>query len=160
VGLVGVLVVLRPSGQGMFTLGGLAILTAASCYAISAIMARVLGRTDSGDQMVLWLMAMVAAGATALAAPNWVSIRSQDVWLLSALAATGFIGQLAITEAFSRGEPSSVAPLEYTALAWAVALDWLIWSTLPDHYTLLGAAIIIGSGVYLIRGEKSHRVGA
>ncbi|QYF95909.1 DMT family transporter [Massilia sp. PAMC28688] len=160
VGLIGVLVVLRPTGEGMFTLGGLAILTAASFYAISAIMARVLGRTDSGDQMVLWLMAMVALGATVLAAPNWVTIRGQDIWLLSALAATGFIGQLAITEAFSRGEPSSVAPLEYTALAWAVALDWLIWSTLPDYYTLVGAAIIIGSGVYLIRSEKSRPLAA
>jgi drug/metabolite transporter (DMT)-like permease len=147
-------VVLRPTGQGMFTLGGLAILTAAAFYAISAIMARVLGRTDSGDQMVLWLMVMVSIGAGALALPNWVAIRAQDIFLLMALASTGFIGQLAVTEAFSRGEPSSVAPLEYTALAWGVGLDWLIWSALPDRYTLLGASIIIGSGVYLIRRER------
>ncbi len=107
--------------------------------------------------MVLWLMVMVAVGASALAAPNWIGIRSQDVFLLLALASTGFIGQLAITEAFARGEPSSVAPLEYTALAWGVALDWLVWSALPDRYTLVGAAIIIGSGIYLIRSERQPR---
>ena len=157
VGLIGVMVVLRPTGQGMFTLGGLAILTAAACYAVSAIMARILGRTDSNDHMVLWLMIMIAIGASVLAAPNWVGIRTQDMLLLLALAATGFIGQLAITEAFAGGEASSVAPLEYTALAWGVALDWLIWSALPDRYTMIGAAIIIGSGVYLIRNERQQR---
>lgn len=160
VGLIGVVVVLRPTGEGMFTLGGVAILLAASFYAISAIMARVLGRTETGDHMVLWLMTMVSIGATALAWPNWVALRTQDLLLLAALAGTGFIGQLAITEAFSRGEASSIAPLEYTALAWGVALDWLIWSALPDRYTIIGAAIIIGSGIYLIRSERAVRPGA
>lgn len=157
VGLIGVVVVLRPTGEGMLTLGGLAILMAASFYAIAAIMARVLGRTESGDHMVLWLMTMISIGATVMALPAWVSLRAQDVYLLLALAGTGFIGQLAITEAFSRGEASSVAPLEYTALAWGVALDWLIWSVLPDRYTIIGATIIIGSGIYLIRSERQSR---
>jgi drug/metabolite transporter (DMT)-like permease len=53
---------------------------------------------------------------------------------------SGFFGQLALTEAFSHGEASVVAPFEYTALAWGVAIDWLMWQTLPDEYTLIGAA--------------------
>lgn len=156
VGLVGVIVVLRPTGQGMLTLGGLAVLVAAACYAVSAIAVRILGRSDSGEHMVLWLMLMMAAGGGALAAPNWVPIRAGDVWLLCGLAISGFLGQLAITEAFNKGEASSVAPFEYTALAWAMGLDWLLWQTLPDRYTIIGAAIIIGSGVYLIRNERQH----
>jgi drug/metabolite transporter (DMT)-like permease len=47
-----------------------------------------------------------------------------------------------------------VAPFEYTALAWGVGLDWLIWQTLPAAHTWLGAAIIVGSGLYLVRREK------
>ncbi|SHH25119.1 DMT family transporter [Massilia sp. CF038] len=156
VGLAGVVVVLRPTGAGMLTLGGLAILGAAACYAVSAITARVLGRTDRSEHVVLWLMLLISVGASGLAAPNWVNVGMADAPLLCALAVTGFLGQLAITEAFSRGEPSSVAPLEYTALAWGVGLDWLLWQTLPDHYTLIGAAIIIGSGIYLIRHEHDH----
>ena len=70
------------------------------------------------------------------------------------LAVTGFLGQLALTEAFQHGQASAVAPFEYTALAWAIALDWLFWKTVPDHSTLLGSAIIIASGIYLIRKEK------
>ena len=156
VGLLGVVVVLRPTGAGMLTLGGFAVLGAAACYAVSAISARILGRTDSSEQMVLWLMVMMSVGATALAAPNWVGLRMEDWPLLTGLAVTGFFGQLAITEAFNKGEASSIAPLEYTALAWGVGLDWLLWQVLPDRYTMIGAAIIIGSGIYLIRHEREH----
>jgi drug/metabolite transporter (DMT)-like permease len=156
VGLAGVLVVLRPSGAGLLTIGGLAILGSAACYAVSAIAGRVLARTDRGEHMVFWLMLLMAAGASILAAPNWVALRADDFWLLCGLAVSGFLGQLAITEAFSSGDASSVAPFEYSALAWGVGLDWLLWRTLPDQYTLLGAAIIIGSGIYLIRHEREH----
>jgi drug/metabolite transporter (DMT)-like permease len=156
IGLVGVVVVLRPSGTGMLTIGGLAILGSAACYAIAAIAARILGRTDSSEQMVLWLMLMMSFGASALAAHGWVALRSSDLLLLCGLAVSGFIGQLAITEAFNHGEASSIAPLEYTALAWGVGLDWLLWAALPDRYTMIGAAIIIASGVYLVRHEHSH----
>jgi drug/metabolite transporter (DMT)-like permease len=156
VGMVGVLVVLRPSGAGFFSLGGLAVLGAAAFYAISAISANILSRTDSNEQMVLWLMVMISIGATALAAPAWVPLRASDTLLLCSLAVSGFLGQLAITEAFAVGEASKVAPFEYAALAWGVGFDWLLWHTLPDQYTVLGAAIIIASGIYLIRHEGTH----
>ena len=74
-----------------------------------------------------------------------------------ALALSGFFGQLAITKAFSTGKASIVAPFEYTALAWGVAIDWLLWQALPDGYTLLGAGIIIASGTYLVRRESAHK---
>lgn len=156
VGLCGVLVVLRPSGAGFLTIGGLAVLGAASMYAISAITVGILAKTDRSEYMVFWLMVMMSIGATAMAAPGWVGMRSGDIPLLLGLALSGFVGQLAITEAFAKGDASSVAPFEYTALAWAVALDWLLWQSLPDGWTILGATIIIGSGMYLIRHEKVH----
>ena len=156
VGLLGVLVVLRPTGDGLFTLGGLAVLGAALCYSVSAITVRIVGRTDSSESQVFWLMTMVGVGAGALAAPGWVSIRPEDAWVLLGVAITGFFGQLFITEAFRQGEASAIAPLEYSAIAWAVALDWLLWKTLPDHVTLIGAAIIIASGIYLVRRERVH----
>ena len=156
VGLLGVLVVLRPTGEGMLTVGGLAVLVAALCYAVSAVMVRVVSRTDSSESQVFWLMAMVGLGAGALAWPGWVGIRLDDAWVLLGVAVTGFFGQLAITEAFRHGEASAIAPFEYSALAWALVLDWGLWRTLPDGFTLLGAAIIIASGVYLVRHERVH----
>ena len=158
IGFAGVLVALRPSGQdlqaGLVTAGGLAVLGAALCYAISAVVGRLASRTDSSESMVLWMMVMMAIGAGALALPGWVAIQRGDAPLLLALAITGFCGQLAITEAFRHGQASAVAPFEYSALAWGLGLDWLIWQTLPASHTWLGAAIIVGSGLYLVRREK------
>jgi drug/metabolite transporter (DMT)-like permease len=156
VGMLGVLVVLRPTGAGMLTIGGLAVLASAACYAVSAVAARLLARSDSSEQVMFWLILIMSVGGTALAAPNWVALRGADIMLLCALGLSGFIGQLALTEAFMSGEASKVAPFEYTAMAWGVALDWLLWRALPDGYTVLGAAIIIGSGVYLARHESVH----
>jgi drug/metabolite transporter (DMT)-like permease len=156
VGMGGVLVVLRPDGSGLMTLGGLAVLLSAACYAISAIAARLLARTDSSEQMMFWLMLLMAIGASVLAAPGWVAVGMTQAPLLCVLAVSGFFAQIAINEAFRTGEASVVAPFEYSALAYGVGIDWLMWHTLPDRFTLLGAAIIIGSGLYLIRHEKVH----
>ncbi len=156
VGLIGVLVVLRPEGTGLLSIGGLAILASAGCYAVSAINSRILSRTDSSEALMFWYLLLMALGGIAMSYSRWVTVRSEDILVLVGLALSGFFGQLAITEAFSRGKASIVAPFEYSALAWGVAIDWLLWHTLPDGYTLLGAAIIIGSGIYLVRHEAVH----
>jgi drug/metabolite transporter (DMT)-like permease len=156
VGMLGVLVVLRPEGTGFLSLGGLAILGSAACYAVSAINSRILSRTDPSEALMFWYLLFMAVAGLAMSYSTWVAVRSEDILVLLGLALSGFLGQLAITEAFSRGKASIVAPFEYSALAWGVAIDWLLWHTLPDGYTLLGAAIIIGSGVYLVRHEAVH----
>jgi drug/metabolite transporter (DMT)-like permease len=154
VGLIGVLVVLRPSGEGMISLAGLAVIGAAAGYAVSAITVRVLSRTDSTQSMVFWMVTLLGLGAGSLAAPNWVAIQSGHWPLILGVGATGALAQYAITEAFSRGEASIIAPFEYTALAWGVALDIALWGVLPDSITWLGAGIIVASGLYLIRRER------
>lgn len=153
IGLIGVLVVLRPTGNGMFTLAGVAVLATAGCYAVTAVTVRMLSRSDSSESMVFWLMLSLAVGAGALALPQWVTIRTSDWPLIGGLAVSGFIAQLLVTAAFKHGEASAIAPLEYTALAWGIGLDWTLWRSLPDAWMLLGAAIIITSGVYLIRKQ-------
>ena len=154
VGLVGVLVVLRPTGEGMLTWAGLAVLVAAFGYAVSAITVRVLARTDPSQAITFWLMALMALGAGALALPGWVPLRAQDLWIVGGIGVAGAIGQYAITEAFRLAEASRVAPLEYSALVWGLLLDLTLWGVLPDAVTWIGAAIIIASGLYLIRREK------
>ncbi|MDX1582220.1 MAG: DMT family transporter [Thermoanaerobaculia bacterium] len=155
VGMLGVLIVLRPTGEGVLTLAGLAVLFAAIGYALSAIAVRVLGRTDSTVSMVFWLMLILAVGATLLALPRWTPIRSSDWTLILVLAISGSFGQWGITEAFRRGEASAIAPFEYTALAWGSILDFLIWKTLPGPLTFAGAGVIIASGIYLIHRERT-----
>ncbi|WP_234267084.1 DMT family transporter [Hydrogenophaga sp. NFH-34] len=157
-GFVGVVVALRPSGAdlqaGFASPGGLAILGAALCYAVTAVAGRLLSRSDSLESLILTMMVFIGVGAGLLAAPQWVPVSASHTWLLLALAVTGFLGQLAINDAFRHGQASAVAPFEYTALAWGVGLDWLLWQTLPDASTWYGAAIIVGSGLYIVRREK------
>lgn len=157
-GLVGVLIAMRPTGAGFLSLGALAVLAAAACYTASVIMGRILSRTDSSANQVFWTTLIMGAGAALLASPIWVSIDSKDWLLIAALGICGFSGLVAITDAFRHGQASAVAPFEYTALAWGVGLDWLLWQTVPDHFTLIGGAIIIASGLYLIRVERVNIV--
>jgi len=158
VGFAGVLVLLRPSGDGMLSTAALAVFGAALMYALTALTVRVLARTDSTQAMVVWLMAAMAAGGALLAAPGWVPVRAADAWLVLGVGVTGALGQYAITEAFRHGEASLVAPLEYTALVWAVLLDATLWGVLPGAATWIGAAIIVASGLYLLRRERVHGV--
>ncbi|MBN8480276.1 MAG: DMT family transporter [Xanthomonadales bacterium] len=155
VGFGGVLIVLRPYGHGMWSPAGLAVLVAALAYALSALTVRVLGRTDSTLDMVFWMIVMLSAFALALAWPQWRALDNAHWPILAVLGTSGAAGQAAVTAAF-RGAPASVvAPFEYTALAWGMGLDVLLWGAFPDATMLVGAAIIVSSGVYLIRRERA-----
>jgi drug/metabolite transporter (DMT)-like permease len=158
VGRVGVLVLLRPSGDGLLSLASLAVLLSALMYSISAISVRVLARTDSTQAMMVWLLAFLALGAGALAWPDRLPLRAEDGWLILGIGIAGALGQYAITEAFRHGEASMIAPLEYTALVWSLLLDFTLWGVLPDAVTWTGAAIIVGSGLYLLRRERVRKV--
>lgn len=156
VGLLGVLVILRPTGEGMLTAGGLAVLVAAMCYAAGAITVRLLAQRDSTQAMVVWFMALLSVAALALAWPGWKPLESVDAWIIAGIGVAGSLAQIALTEAFRRGEASLIAPLEYTALIWGVVLDVALWGVLPDGITWVGAGIIVASGFYLLRREPAH----
>lgn len=154
VGMTGVLVVLRPTGEGVLTVAGLAVLLAALAYAVSAISVRILGRTDSTQAMMVWLLVFMSLGAGALALTAWTPIQPAHYWIILGVGVVGAVAQYAITEAFRLGEASMIAPIEYTALLWGVILDATLWGVLPDAVTWAGAAIIVASGLYLIRRER------
>jgi drug/metabolite transporter (DMT)-like permease len=95
-------------------------------------------------------------GGGLLALPHWVPVRGEHLWLVAGVGVAGAVGQYTIIEAFRLGEASLLAPLEYTALVCGVALDFVLWHTLPDRITWVGAAIIVASGLYLLRRERVH----
>ena len=158
VGLAGVVIAMRPQPGALVSLGALAVLLAAICYAASNVVGRLISRTEPSATLVFWTTTSLALGGGVLGAPDWVAVRLEHGWILLGLAVTGFLGQLAITEAFRHGQASVIAPFEYTALAWGIALDWSLWRITPDGYTLLGGSIIIASGLYLLRKEKVRTV--
>ena len=158
VGLCGVVIALRPDQHAFFSTGAVAVLAAAATYALSSVVGRLLSRTEPSATLVFWSTASMSVGGGLLGASVWISVVPEHWPVLLGLAVTGFLAQLAITEAFRHGQASAVAPFEYSALAWAVALDWLFWNAVPDGYTLAGAAVIVASGIYLIRREAPRVV--
>ncbi|MBD8528023.1 DMT family transporter [Pseudoxanthomonas sp. CAU 1598] len=159
IGLVGVLVILRPTPSGLAGVAswaGLAVLGAAVGYSLSSVMVRVLSRTDTTQSLMFWMLISLSLGSALFAWPSWRPVDSGHWGLIIGVGLTGALGQYAITEAFRLGEASLIAPFEYTALAWGVGLDLALFGVLPDQITFVGAGIIVASGLYLLRREKVH----
>lgn len=152
-GFIGVVIALRPEQGAFLSTGALAVLVAAVCYALSNMLGRLVSRTESSAALVFWTTAGMAVGGSLLAAPQWVPLQPRHTWVLAGLAVSGFLGQMAIAEAFRHGKAAAIAPFEYSALAWGLVLDWLFWRAAPDAWTLGGGALIVASGLWLARSE-------
>ncbi len=88
-------------------------------------------RTESTEALVFWFLVLLTIFAGVLALPGWQPIRGDHWGWLALLGLFGALGQHFITEAFRNAPASVIAPFEYTAMLWAVAIDWLFWSTCP-----------------------------
>ena len=155
IGLGGVMLMIAPRGGGEWvSVGALAAVVAVAAYSLAAVSIRILSRTDTGESMVFWFSALLSVGAGLLAIPRWVPLLTTHWPLFVGIGLTGAMGQHFITEAFRRAPASVVAPFEYTALLWGVVLDLVIWGVLPRSTTLMGSAVVIGAGLYLISRER------
>jgi drug/metabolite transporter (DMT)-like permease len=157
VGLGGVLLMLRPAGAQWISVGSVAAVVAALCYSLAVITLRVLARTDTTESMVFSFTFLLAIGAGLLSIPGWTPVQWAHWPLLAGVGLFGSLGQHFITEAFRNAPASVVTPFEYTALIWGVLLDLVVWGVLPGTVTLVGGAIVIGAGLYLIRHEARAR---
>lgn len=159
VGLSGVLAILKPWGHRDFSLiaaGAAALATV--CYSLSALTVRTLGRSNSSMSMVFWYLLLVGIGCGALAIGDWRPVHLSDWGWLAGIGVSGALGQLWLTEAFRRAPPAVVGPFEYTSILWAFAIDWIFWSSAPSLALIVGACIVIASGVVVIVEER--RLGA
>ncbi|MBV9345546.1 MAG: DMT family transporter [Gammaproteobacteria bacterium] len=153
VGLVGVLIILRPNA-GIVSVGLLAAFGAAVGYALSCLAVRVLTRTDSTASVVVWAIAVMTLLAGVSALPHWVPLESRHLPWLVGLGMLAAVGSYLVTDAFRHAPAAVVAPLEYTSLLWGMLIDRLVWHVLPAPRMLLGAGIVIASGLYLIWHER------
>ena len=157
-GLIGVVVILRPSASSFITLGALAALIAAVAYALSVLALRAIAHTDSTTAVVMWTVGLMTVITGVIAVPGWVAVAPGHVKWLLVLGVCGAIGQLLLTEAFRSAPPAVVAPFEYTALLWGILIDWTVWSVLPASRVYIGGGIVMASGLYLIWHEHSQQL--
>ncbi len=157
VGLGGVLVILQPWGKGSISLIAASAAAAATiCYSLSALTVRTLGRSNSSMSMVFWYLLLVGISAGLLALGDWRPVPAADWGWLTGIGITGALGQMWLTDAFRRAPPAVVGPFEYTAILWAFAIDWIFWSASPSLSLVVGACIVIASGIVVILDE--HRL--
>lgn len=157
-GMTGVLVVLRPGGTD-FALGHLAALGAATAGALSSVITRKVGRIERGSVMLLYAMAgnfMLMGVAMPFV---YQPMPGRDVLLMIAVAAMAFLAMRLVIMAYRRAEAVVVAPMQYSQILWAVAFGVLFFEETPDAATLIGAGIVMVSGLYIVlreaRGDSS-----
>src|SRR5262245_61861229 len=155
-GLCGVLVALNPAASGFVAVAGLAALGSALCWAIVVVMVRLLASTEKTASMVFWFLLLLAAGAGAFAAPEWVAIAPADWPRIAVLGLAGWAAQHLVTEAFRLAPAATVAPFEYLSIVWGACIDWVVWNALPGARVLTGAAIVISAGLYVVHRERSR----
>ena len=154
-GFIGAVIVIRPwqEGLGAYGHGVIFLLVAALLNANY----QILTRKVRGDDPLTSLLYTAAAGAvvTSLIVPwFWTWPTAFDWLLLLASGLAGGLGHMFLIRSFRVAPASVVAPFSYSSLLWAVFFGLVIWGDWPDLWTWAGAAIIIGSGLYIFHRES------
>jgi drug/metabolite transporter (DMT)-like permease len=155
IGFVGAIVVVRPWSGSLDGLdaGVLFLLAAAFSNANYQIITRKV-RADDPLTSLLYT-AVIGAIVTSAIVPWFWSWPTLTGWILFVAAgAAGGIGHLCIIRAFRAAPASVVSPFSYSSLIWATIFGFAIWSDWPDLWTWTGAALIIGSGLYIFHRER------
>lgn len=151
-GFGGVLVMLRP-GAGAFQVAALLPALAALGYAVGMLVSRRLSRHDS-NAAIMFHSTVIAIVFSGLLLPfGWRTPDLADFGLFALMGLVGGIGLYFMTIGYRSAPAAVIAPFEYSALLWAVALGWLVWRELPEERVWLGAAVIIASGLYILQRE-------
>lgn len=163
VGFAGVMVMLRPDlsvsrGAGLLddpaALGAMLALAGAFFAALAMIGIRRLSSTEPNTTIVFYFMVTASVGG-ALALPvNFVMpVSLMDLALLIAIGLIGGLAQVLLTNAYRQAPVAVVAPFDYTAMIWATMYGFILWGEVPDAMVILGALIVIASGVYITLRE-------
>ncbi len=157
VGFVGVMLAAKPSGSVSLAPALMALL-AAFCWGGSAVLVRLISRSESTVNQML-ASNILFTGACALALPwTWQTPDGYAAVLMIALGVAGGVGQYLLFEAFRYAPASVLAPVEYVGLIWAFGLGYLIWNDIPEINVFAGAAIIVSSSLGLVWTETRRKL--
>lgn len=154
-GLCGVLIVLRPGGDAL-SFGHLAAMLAAFCSATVAVITRKLGGAERPLVLLMWPMLgnLVATGAGL--SLGYEPMQLAHLALAGMIALLGLLGGFLSILAYRAGEAAIVAPMQYSQMIWATIYGWFIFNELLDRPTIIGACVIIASGLYIVWRERAR----
>jgi drug/metabolite transporter (DMT)-like permease len=154
-GLVGVLLIVRP-GFRTFDWPLFLPLFGAVLWAGYQILTRLAARHDQPDTTLLW-SAIVAFIATTFVGPLEWQWPTTTAWaLMVAISLIGAVAHYALIKALDYAEAGALQPYAYTLLVWATVLGFLVFGNVPDGWTVLGAAIVVASGLYTWRHDRRY----
>jgi drug/metabolite transporter (DMT)-like permease len=160
VGFLGVLVVTSP-GMGTFQIGSLFAIANAVLFGTVAVGVRRMAATESTSTLIMHQMVTLTIFFAAFLPFGWMTPTSGRHW--AALIANGIanaVGQYLWTGALHLAPASAVAPFSYFSLVWAMVLGFLVWGDVPSATLLMGSAIVVGSGMFLLWHEAQKRKSA
>ncbi|NGM45115.1 DMT family transporter [Rhodobacter sp. SGA-6-6] len=157
VGFAGVMMIIRPGTEGFdrYALLGLA--------SVAFVVVRDLSVRPLQGQVPSALVALGAAVAVAVmgwigtAAEGWQPMTGPDGGKVLGAGLFLIVGYLSSVTAMRHGDIGLVAPFRYTSLLWAIVLGYAIFGNLPDGWTLLGATIVVGAGIFTLMRERALR---
>ena len=153
IGLVGVLIVVRP-GTGSFDQASVFPLLSALAWALTIILTRVTSRTD-GPMTTMAYGAVVGLVALSLMVPfDWRTPTTAEIGCIALMASASTFGQFLTILAYRGAAASLLVPFSYSQIIWSSLGGALVFGTIPDGPTWLGAAIIVGSGIYTAHRER------
>ncbi len=154
VGFCGVMLILRP-GTDAFNLSSFYALAAVVCVTIRDLSTRRMsGQVPSLTVTFIGSTTVLCFASVVSTATPWVPMQGWHLMLIAG-AALFIIGGYHFSVAVMRvGDVSFVAPFRYTSLLWALLLGWVIFGDWPDALTMLGAAIVVVSGLFMFYREK------
>ena len=157
VGLIGVLIVLRP-GLTELTAGHVAGLTAAAASAMSSILARKLGGKERPAVLILFPMLLSMLVMSMTLPVVYVPVTLPDLGLMAIVGFLSVLAQLCILGAYRAAPAAFVAPLQYSQILWATLFGALFFAETPDRYVAIGSSVIILSGMFVVWRESRENV--
>jgi drug/metabolite transporter (DMT)-like permease len=154
VGFLGVLIAVRP-GLGVMHPAVLYAFAAMLAYALFMLLTRHMAHFDPPLVTLFYSMFVGAVGGIPFAIADWQTPPDVLSWvLLATLGIIGGFGHWLFIHAYRLAPASSIAPFLYMQLVTMVAFGYAVFGDLPDLWTLAGAALIVGSGIYLVHRER------
>ena len=156
VGLVGVLIILRPGSSAFHPAAFFPIVSALS-WAATLILTRMMSGREAGVTTMTYSAFVGLAVLTVIVPFVWVAPTWRDILLGIVIGVASTAGQWVVVLAYRYGDASVLAPFSYVQLLWVSILGFLIFGDLPDIWTITGAAFIVASGLYVAHRERIRR---
>jgi drug/metabolite transporter (DMT)-like permease len=157
VGFVGVLIAVRP-GSSEFSLGHAAALVAAFASSLASIIVRRIGRDERSLVLLLFPMLGSFLVMGSLMPFSYKPMPLQDLAASAILSALSFIALNCMIGAYKNGEAVVVAPMQYSQILWATFYGIMFFNETPEIHTLIGAVVIIASGIYIVLRENRKNI--